>query len=58
MKHDLPPAALRLLCSLPVRTHERKPPVRKVGFNAAPARGRSIAFGKPGRAITVKVRRA
>ena len=28
MKGDIPAAAVRLAAKLPVRTHERKPPVR------------------------------
>lgn len=57
MKNDIPPAAMRLLSALPVRTIERRPPERpkpNLG-NPAPVRGRAVLFGKGGVARPVRV---
>ena len=55
MRDDIPPAAFRLLCALPARTHERKParPVlplgRPPGFKQPPPHKRKRVLTGVGR---------
>lgn len=58
MRTDLPPAALRLMATCVVHTHERKQPERLAGYNPNPHKQRgSTIFGKAGKAFSLGKKR-
>ena len=60
MRDDIPPAALKLMQQLPVRTHERKPPppAQKAHEGGARQRGEAIRYGRGGLPQPIRIGRS
>lgn len=55
MTDDICPAALRLLCSLPVRTHAAKLPERRLAPQQIPGHSRKRSFVRSGIAKPIRI---